>query len=335
MPEFGFPAQPQMSRMNDLVRRVRRDSDETQMAAVTGRPADLAATLGGRVSEAMLIEKALIDLDHYSQAIALAEARASVTQQSLDQTVRLGQDLTGSVSSLLTNGTIQNLEIVSGEGRAMLESTVSAFNARFAGRALFAGDLGDGTALADADTIYSASVAVLAAGPSAAAAYAALETEFTTTGGLFETTFYTGGTGDGPLVEVAPGEVVDYALRADEEAVRRVLLNTVIIGAAYDTGNGIPGAHRRELITTANDRLREAMGQIVNLQASLGTAEARIATVKARNIAEDSALTIRFNDLAGVDRYEEGLRLSEIEAQLETALYTTARLSRLSLTNYT
>ena len=76
------------------------------------------------------------------------------------------------------------------------------------------------------------------------------------------------------------------------------------------------------------------MDQTINLQGRLGAAEARIATVKARNIAEDSSLAIQFNELAGVDRYEAGLRLSDIEAQLETAFYTTARLSRLSLTNY-
>lgn len=334
MPEFGFPAQPSMSRMSDLVRRIRKDSEETQTAAVTGRPADLAAALEGRVSEAMLIEKALIDLEQYGQAIALAEARAGVTQQSLDQAVQLGQELTGSVSSVLTNGTVENLKIVSEEGRAMLEGTVSALNARFGGRSLFGGDLGDGTALADADTIYAASAAVLAAGATPAGAYAALEAEFTGAGGLFETTFYTGGTGDAPLVEVAAGETVSYSVRGDEDALRGTLLNTVVIAAAYDTTNGITDAFRRELMATANEGLREAMDQTVNLQGRLGTAEARIATVKARNIAEDAALTVRFNDLAGADLYEEGLRLSEIEIQLETALYTTARLSRLSLSNY-
>ena len=334
MPEFGFPAQPQVSRLNTLVARARRDSDNTQIETVTGRPADLAATLDGRVSEAMLIEKALIDLDHYAQAIALAEARAAATQQSLDQTVTLGQELTASISTLLTNGTVENLQIVSEEGRAMLDATVAALNTRFAGRALFSGDASDQNAVIDATTIYSASTAVLAGAATAAAAYSALTADFVGAGGLFDTTFYTGGTGDGPQVEIAPGETVDYALRADEEAVRRMLLNTVIIAAAYDTTNAIPDTVRKDLLATAADGLREAMDQTINLQGRLGAAEARIATVKARNIAEDSSLAIQFNELAGVDRYEAGLRLSDIEAQLETAFYTTARLSRLSLTNY-
>lgn len=334
MPDFGFPAQPQMSRINDLINKARRESDAAQVAVVTGRPADLAATLKGRVSEAMLIEKALIDLDQYSQAIALAEARADVTQRTLDQTVTLGQELTASVNQLLTNGTIANLEIVSAEGRAMVESTVTALNGRFAGRALFAGDAGDATALADASVISAASVAVLSANPDAATAYAALEAEFINPGGQFDTTFYTGGTGSAPRVEIARGETVDYDVRADEEALRRVLLNSVVIGAAYDMTNAIPDSMRRDLISTATNGLRGAIDQTVALQGRLGSTEARIATVKARNIAEDSSLAIRFNDLASADPYTEGLRLSEIENQLETAFLTTARLSRLSLTNY-
>ena len=334
MPEFGFPAQPHMNRMSDMMHRLRRDSEAAQVATVTGRPADLAATLRGRVSEAMLMQKALFDLEHYGQAIALAEARASVTQQSLGQIVKLGQDLTGSISTLLTNGTVADLEIISTEGRAMLEGTVSALNVHLGGRALFVGDAGSGAALVDAEAIYTASAAVLAGGTSVAGAYAALEAEFTGAGGLFETTFYAGGSGVAPLVEVAPGETVDHSLRADAEALRRVLLNTVLVAAAYDMTNAVPDALRRGLLAMANDKLREAMDMTVNLQGRLGTAEARIATVKARNIAEESSLTVQLNALAGVDQYEAGMRLSQIETQLETALVTTARLSRLSLTNY-
>ena len=80
--------------------------------------------------------------------------------------------------------------------------------------------------------------------------------------------------------------------------------------------------------------MRNAIDDVVHTQGRLGTAEERIATVKARNIAEDAALGVRFNDLAGADQYRAAARLSEIEAQLETALVTTARLSRLSLANY-
>ena len=334
MPDFGFPAQPQMSRINNLVAKARRDSQDAQYATATGRPADLAASLDGRVNEAMLIEKAIIDLDQYAQSIALAEGRAEVSQKSLDLLVQSGRDLTSAVSKLLTNGTNSNLEIVSEQGRSTLEASVAALNAQFAGRSVFAGDERDATALADAETIYSSSVAVLETGTTAAGAYAALETEFVGAGGLFDTTFYTGGTGDAPQVEIAAGETVDHSLRANEEPLRRMLLNATIIGAAYDLSNTIPDDIRSELIGTATDQMRSAMDQTVNLQGTLGTAEARIATVKARNIAEDSSLTIRFNDIAAADPYEEGLRLSAIEAQLETAFYTTARLSRLSLSNY-
>ncbi len=80
--------------------------------------------------------------------------------------------------------------------------------------------------------------------------------------------------------------------------------------------------------------LRNAVDGVISTQARLGTAEGRIATVKARNIAEEAAMGIRFNELAGVDQYEAALKVAEIEAQLEAALVTTSRLTSLSLANY-
>lgn len=334
MPEFGFPAQPQMSRMNRLIAEMRRDGDAHQFAAVTGRPADLAAHLDGRVNEAVLIGKTIADLEGYAQSIALAEARADIMQRSLGEIAGLAQNLANSASKLLTNGTDLNMRIVATEGSAALGGIVSALNARFAGRALFAGDDGNGNAVADAASIMAISVPILESAGTASAGVAALETEFTGTGGLFDTSIYTGGAGAAPRAEVASGEVIDYSVRADEAPIRQMLLNTVILAAAYDDSNAIPDPIRRELVELATRGLRNAVDGVINTQGRLGTAEARIATVKARNIAEEAALGVRFNEIAGADQYDAAFHVSEIENQLETALVTTARLSRLSLASY-
>ena len=334
MPEFGFPAQPQMSRMSRLIANMRQDGNDAQVAAVTGRPADLAATLGGRVNEAMLIGKSISDLQGYADAIALAEARADTMQQRLDHVAGIGRDLANSADKLLTNGTDDNFRIVSAEGRAVLDGVVSAFNTGFAGRALFAGDLGAGPALVDADAIVAAAVPILEAATSADAAHAALEASFTTSGGLFDTAIYVGGSGDAPRTEIGPGEVVDYSARADEEPVRRMIPNALMVAAAFDRSNAIPDTMRRDLVALGSTGLRNAVDGVINMQGRLGAAEARIATVKARNVAEEATMSVRFNELAGADQYQEAFRLSEIEAQLETAFATTARLSRLSLANY-
>ncbi len=334
MPEFGFPAQSQLNRMSRIISGMRKEGDDTQFAAVTGRPADLAASRDGRVNEMMLIDKTIADLQAYSGVIALAEARAGVMQQSLDNIIDLGQVLADSADQLMSNGTADNLAIVSERGQSNLQGIVSSLNVRFAGRALFVGDDASGSAITDAASLMASSLPLLEAGAGPFAAYGALEAEFMTAGGLFDTTFYTGGAGAPPRAEVGQGEVVDYSVKADEDPVRRMLFNTVVVAAAFDQSNAISDDIRLGLLRLGTNGIRNAIDDTVNVQGRLGSSEARIATVKARNIAVEAALSVHFNEIAGADQYDAAFRLNEIEAQLQTALTTTGRLSRLSLANY-
>ncbi len=334
MPEFGFPAQPRYAQMRRMIADLRAQADRSRVATVTGRFADLTAQRKGRVGEIMHIEKSIGDLKGYAEAIALSEARAETMQRSLGQLTGLGQSLTDTAVLLLTNGTPDNLANLSTQARGDFQSAVAALNIDFAGRALFAGDDAGGTSLMAADAIFAASVPVLEAGASALAAYADLEAEFINPGGLYDTAFYQGGTGSAPLTEVAPGERIDYGVKADEAPMRRVLLNLAVLGAAFDPANAIPDIHRRELVSQASVGLRSAISQVIGVQSRLGSAEGRIADIKARNIATEATLSLRFNELAGADSYTEAITLTELENQLETAFATTARMASLSLANH-
>jgi len=334
MPEFGFPAQPRQALMRRTIADLRQQADTARIATVTGRFADLTAEREGRVGELMQIEKSIADLKGYGEAIALSEARAETMQRTLGRLTALSQSLTDTAELLLTNGTTDNLANLSTQARGDFESLVAALNVDFAGRALFAGDDAGGAALLDAPSIIAASVPVLEAGATAPAAYADLEAEFLDPGGLLDTTFYQGGAGGAPLTEVAPGERIDYGVKADEAPMRRVLLNVAALGAAFDLSNAIPDVNRRDLVSRASAGLRNAITQVISVQSRLGSAEGRIADIKARNLATEAALSIRFNELAGADNYSEAVRLSALESQLETAFATTARLANLSLANF-
>lgn len=334
MPEFGFPAQPRQANLASLIANMRQRADAERVAAVTGRFADVTSELNGRVSELMQIEKSIQDLRSYSEAIALSETRADAMQRSLTGINELSQNLSNTVDVLLTNGTDSNFEVVSEQARNELGSIVSALNLNLAGRALFGGDDADAPTLADAETIQTASAPFLEGAASSGAAYAALEAEFVNAGGLFDTTFYLGGAGDAPVTEVAPGERVDYGVKADEEPIRRILLNVVVLGAAFDDSNAIPNDQRKELIERASLELRTGVAQLAGIQARLGSAESRIATIKSRNIAAEASLTLSFNEFAGADTFTAALNLSELENQIEVAFATTSRLANLSLANF-
>ena len=333
MPDFGFPAQPRQANLASLVSALRSRSDDVRVATVTGRHADPTKELSGRVKEILQIEKSIADLNGYADIIALSEQRAATMQASLDTVKDIAVQLANETTTLLTNGTDQNLGVVSDDARQRFDTVVSALNTQFAGRSLFSGDETSNPAIADSATIFAAAVPILESPPGGTGAYAALAAEFMTAGGLFDTTFYTGGAGDAPVTEVAPGERVDYTAKADEDPIRRVLFNLTVLAAANDPTNAIT-EDRRVLTQQATDGLRTAISQLVSIQSRVGAAEERIATAKTRNIAAEATFTLSYNELAGRDQYDAILELTEIENQLETAFVTSSRLSNLSLANF-
>ena len=334
MPEFGFPSQPRNHSMALIVSALRERSDSARVESVTGRFEDVTSRLGGSVSELMQIEKTLGDLKGFSDTIALAEARANVTQKSLSRIREIAQALADTTDLLSTNGTTLDFEAVSSQAREELGSIVSALNVQFAGRPLFSGDDGNGSAIADQTTVFASAVPILEAGAIPSAGYADLITAFTSAGATFDTSIYLGGAGDAPPALIAPGESVDYSVKADETPLRTVLANIAALGAAFDTSNAIPDAQRKSIAQLAAAGLRSDISSIIGIEGRVGAAESRVATIKARNTASEASLTIAFNDLAGADQLNSAIELTELERQLETAFATTARMSNLSLVNF-
>lgn len=334
MPDFGFPTQPRNHTMSLLIAELRERSDSARVESVTGRFEDVTSQVGGNVNELMQIEKALSDLNGFAEAIALTEARAEVTQASLNRIREVAQTLADTTDLLSTNGTDQDFASVSAQAREELGSVVNALNVQFAGRPLFAGDDGNGVAIADETATYAAAEPLLAGFTSASDAYANLLAEFTSVGTTFDTTIYQGGAGDAPEALIAPGESVKYSVKADEAALRSVLANIAALGAAFDTTNAIPDAQRRSIAKLASAGLRSDVSAIIGIEGRVGAAEGRAATIKARNTASEASLTIAFNEIAGADQLNAAIEITELERQLETAFATTARMSNLSLVNF-
>ncbi len=334
MPEFGFPAQPRQSLIRSLVADLRARSDEEREALITGRLSDPTRALNGRVNELLQIEKSIADLNDYADNIALSEGRASTMQNALSSMIQSAELISNQVNTLLTNGTDSNFRVISSQAQQELQSVVAALNVEYAGRSLFAGDDAGGSSIVEGDEILVNSVPFLEGQADADSAYSALQDEFLNAGGLYETTFYVGGAGEPPLTEVAPGERVNYGVKADETPFRDLTFNVAVLAASNDPTNAIPNDQRRELAELASAGLRNAISSLVETQGRLGTAEERIANAKARNIAAEATFSLSFNELSAADSFETTLSLTEIETQLETAFSTTARLARLSLANF-
>lgn len=333
MPDYGFPSQPRQFQMARVVQDVRARSDAARISVVTGNPADLTAKHDGRVDEILQIQHRLDTIRGYTEIIGISEGRAGTTQTSLQTLIDLSVETTSDAEIVLF-GTASQRETFSLNVAQQLNTVVSSLNVSFGGRNLFSGDAGGQTTLADAETILADSLPFLEAAPGPASAYADLRNEFFNAGGLFETTFYTGGTGDAPVTEVAPGETVSYAVRGDDPALREYLFNVTVLALANDQTNNITDDQRSALTRIATDALRNNQNEVTDLSARVGNAEARIGTAKARNIASEAALSISLSEFTDDDPFEATVELTTLEEQLEATFLATARLANLSLTNF-
>ncbi len=334
LPAIGFPAQPRHDLMSRLISQIRGRADTARQEAVTGLLADPAAALGGKVSELLGLEQSLAEIAQFREIIGLAESRASAIQGTLDVLRNLAVDLPVSGQTALDANIGAAGETTSAAARQALGAAISALNVSFGGRRLFAGDAGNAQAVATLEVFMAASVPILEAGPTAGAAYANLSVAFSAAGGLFETTFYTGGSGDAPATEVAPGERLSFAPKADEAPVRALLRDLATLAAAFDPDNAIPESDRRGLAEQAIAGLRNNVAALAGMAGRVGAAEERMATVMTRHQASEAALNLAYIKLAGRDQFEAAAELTQLEAQLQTTYLATARLANLSLVNF-
>ncbi|MEM7527777.1 MAG: flagellin [Pseudomonadota bacterium] len=330
--ETGFPADRGVASRVRQSTALRAELERLQTETVTGRAADPAASLGGRTAEAQRLEAALGALEGYESAAGLMASRASAQQDALSAVRSATQTLVDQAQSAVNSGSFTGLSVAEPAARQALEATVSALNARFAGRALFAGNAGDGPALASAADITAAATTAIAGAPDAATADASVRALFDTTGGTFDTSFYVGGAGDAAAAGIAPGETARLTLKGDDDAFRAVLREMTALFSAV----GGPGSaeEKRALVSDATNGLRTALDDLAEAAGTLGVTEQRIEAARTRNAAEETVLNEALTGLVGRDQFEAAGALQATEIALETLLVTTARISNLSLTRF-
>ncbi|MCL5775805.1 hypothetical protein M1105_02170 [Limibaculum sp. FT325] len=329
--ETGFTLQPRMATLTRMAAELRARGDAAQTEAVTGRPADLAERLSGRVAETVRLGGALDRLAGHAEAIVLAETRVNVVASGLGELRQLASDLANDADIAIAGNLPQGRSAIAASARAALERAVAVLNLSVGGRSLFAGDATDGPALTGAAAVLGAGDALIATGTSGASAHDALVAGFADTAGVFGGTIYIGGAGPAPRAEIAPGETVALGVRADDPEARALLAQLVVLTRAFDGSTALDSQESDRLARRAVAGLRESADELAGTMGRVGVVQERISLVKARNMAEQAGLAIAVNELSGGDQTAAALRFNAIEGQIGTLFATTARLSGLSL----
>ncbi len=330
MTNINAPDLVSFTRLSRAIADIKSRADIARSESVTGRREDVTAATNGDVGSAHLLKKAIDDARSFQQLLVVSQNRAQRTQASLDviggDAVRIGTE------ALSANGRDDSyaLNTLAADARAAVFNAFSALNVSEGGRALFSGDASDRLPFGDPEQLLTDVGAIVAGATDAADAQAQLDTYFNDPAGGFATNIYQGGTNKVAPVEISPGVRIDVSATAADQPIRDLLRG--LAGIAVQQSASFADA--KSFLEDSAATTIAADGDVTQLRGVIGVGEAQIAAAVTRYEAEEAILTSLFNDKTGRDQFEAASELQLLESQLEASYLLTARLARLSITNF-
>lgn len=298
---------------------------------VTGRHTDLAQHLRGDVSPLLAIDASLGRLAAYRATAGDAAFQTAAQQAAIAGLSSLAAGITTTLIGSRDLTTPVQIDTLAADARGRLASAMGLLNSRASGRAIFSGVATDTVPLGSTDDLLVALELAVAGSTTAGQVASAVTSWFASPAG-FEA-FYQGGA---PLTPapIAPGEAAVLSTTALDPAIRDTLA-AFAMAALLDRG-ALAGnaAERAALAQKAGQGLLSSEDQRITLSARIGTVEAQIEAARTRNGAEETALGLLRSEIGSVDPYEAATRLETARSQLESLYLVTARVQRLSLTEF-
>ncbi len=302
----------------------------------TGRASDLTRHLGGDAGRLGQVDRRLGLIESFNASASRLAQIAGTMQTALDRIESRRGVLTDELLRITEASPPSQRQAAAEAGRAGFDEIVGALNMRIGGAALFAGADAAGTALADAEAMFEdLRVAVTGAAPATAADLAAVvDAWFDDPAGGFATMGYTGDTGAAPERPIDSATRISLDTRADAVEIRDILKAAALAALAIDPAASLSPGESNAAQREAGLRLTASAESFAGLRGRLGATEAEIDTAIARLGAEAAALGQIRNDLVRKDPFETASALEQTRLQLETHYTVTARLARLSFTEY-
>lgn len=335
MPAVGYPDLLSSSVLSRSASRTSLDLARVTEELTSGLKSDLIEATGGDPIRLYQIERDLRLDESYRTNIDLAVGRTTVTQNALEKiqqaTAPFGVELLSKVSASDLIGS----DVIASSARNAFESIVSTLNSRFGDRSLFAGAATDRAAMAESDEILAELASRVSGAADATTVSNIVNDYFFTDPAGFATTGYIGSTENAASAEVAEGERLDYALRADDDVFRESLRSiALVVIAAEENYAGSSREAKDALFVEAGNETLSAAANIIETRGKLGVVEARIEELRVQGEASRLVLEQARNRIIVRDQFEAATEFSAIETQLQSIFSITSRLSGLNLTNF-
>jgi flagellar hook-associated protein 3 FlgL len=331
MVSIGDLAQSLALRQESL--RLQSDLVRLSTELATGRKSDVTSAVAGDFGALGSIEASLSRLGAYTLSGREAAMTTSAVQSVLETVQTNLSGLAGPLLITLDGGAEAAVDAAVADAEERFGSVIAALNTQIADRSIFAGSAVDGSALANAGIMLDALSAATTGETTATGVEAAVRAWFSPGGGFDSIGYLGAGQPSGPA-RLAEDETVTQPVTAADPALREALA-AMAMAALVDRGV-LSGAasERAGLAQRAGEALLNAEAQVVGLRAEVGAREAQIDRTLVRNEASRASLELARTELLAADPFETATRLQEVEAQLEALFTVTARLSRLSLTEF-
>ncbi len=329
---FGDMAQLQTLRRDGAAMKSELSRLTSELSS--GRVADLGRALGGDFSALADITRSLRLNTSFRASVTDAAIAAEGRQTSLGRLASELEGLGGNLLAVTGAGSLNDLQLKLANGTDRFEQAVNVVNTRLAGRSLFSADAPDQTPLISGDAMMVELRTLVTGAPDAATMVADVTAWFTDAGGGYETIAWQGGAGQPPLVLLGEGQSADTGVTALDPAIRASLAGLAIVALAAEGTVPLPEAEQRALVTAGAGLVLDGEGALIGLRARLGAEEARIEEARVAAEATRASLEIEYGRLVEADPYRTATELETVNTRLETLYLLTARMSRLSLTEF-
>lgn len=329
---IGDTAQAYRFRQDGI--RLQQDLMRLTQELSSGRQTDIGQSTGGDFSTLADLGRSVRMQTAFAQSIAEAAVAANGRQAALERVEAGVSGFAPQILGLATGGSLQDLTLSIADAPNRMAQAVGALNTQVAGKSLFAGDAPDRPAVISAAAMLDDLRPLVSATTTAADMIAVVEDWFLAPGGGYDTVAWQGGDGAAAPAILGETQQENTGITARDPALRQVLAGFALAAFASE-GTG-PGSDpvRRDVIKAAALRLEKGEDALIRLRSDLGASQARIEEARTAAEAARASAEMEQTRLTEADPYRSATDLQSVQTRLEQLYILTARLSRLTLSEY-
>ncbi|MGD9477955.1 flagellar hook-associated family protein [Shinella sp. G-2] len=337
--------------MRLTVSKAQKEMTQLQEETVTGRHADVGATLGAKTARTLDLHRDLQRMESLKSTNALTTQRLSASQEALGQMSEAGNNALGVLVALSGITSADQLSLAQKNLGNALSTFTAAANTSFSGEYLFAGINSDVTPFKDYFQETPPSDAKLAFDAAFLGHFGFTQTDPAVSGinsadmqsfidGL-ETSFmddtywqtnWSNASDENMQSRISAAETVQSSTNTNARGMRHMALG-LVLGQEL-LALGLTDQTRKTVSDAAINYMGQAISGVDGERSKLGISESRVTQANTSLNAQITILSNSIKDMEGIDTYEAATRVTTLESQLSLAYTLTSRIQNLSLLNY-